>query len=211
MQVKVHIAETAFISILVSAVESFPSKYIGKRKPRKSFPEGEVYGLLFGQRITKDGNTIYHATIATPMQMLFDKGTQRVRASARHLERIKAVMEAYPMYQFLGTFHSHPWSKDEYKGASSTNYSKTDEEAALEDAVALGDEIIQVIIGLTSLNKKLKKDSDEYWHCIQNYCGNIKYALAAFVTDTEQKKLRMVDNLICPFAAGVGNYDLTHR
>ena len=209
MSVKVHIAETAFISILVAAIESYPSKYVGKKKPKKTFPEGEVYGLLFGQRIRKNGDTVYHTTIAVLMQMLLEKSSNQVSPSTRHLERIKSVIEAYPMYQFLGTFHSHPSHKQEYHGVNSSDYSKTDENTALEDASILGEDIIEVIIGVTSLSKKVKKEPDNRWCCIQNYCGNFKYSLSAYVTDTVHKKLIEVDNLICPFAAGVGNYDLT--
>lgn len=208
MSVRVHIAETAFISILVTAIESFPSKYVGKRKLSKSLPEGEVYGLLFGQRINKKDDVIYHATIAIPMQMLLEKKEDQVSPSVRHLERIKSVIEAYPMYQFLGTFHSHPSQKQDYYGVKSSVFSDTDEERALDDAAALGEEIIEVIIGVTSLNKKVKKEPDIRWSSIQNYCGNFKYSLSAYITDADEKRLREVDNLICPFAAGVGNYDL---
>ena len=78
MSVRVHIAETAFMSILVTAIESFPSKYVGKRQLSKSLPEGEVYGLLFGQRINKKDDVIYHVTIAIPMQMLLEKKVDQV-------------------------------------------------------------------------------------------------------------------------------------
>lgn len=208
MSVKVHIAETAFISILVTAIESFPSKYVGKRKLSKSLPEGEVYGLLFGQRISKRDDVIYHATIAIPMQMLLEKKVDQVSPSVRHLERIKSVMEAYPMYQFLGTFHSHPSHKQDYSGIKSSNFSDTDEERALDDATMLGEEVIEVIIGVTSLNKKVRKEPDIRWSSVQSYCGNFKYSLSAYITNVDEKRLREVDNLICPFAAGVGNYDL---
>jgi hypothetical protein len=204
----VHIAETAYLSILVSAIEAFPSKYEGKKKPRDSFQEGEVYGLLFGQRITKNSNIVYHATIATPMQILSDRTPGTASPSARHLERIKSVIQAYPMYQFLGTFHSHPYRKDEYKGVESSDFSPGDERTAIQDASSLGTEIIEVIIGLTYLVKSVNKEPESRWPCIQNYCGNYKYSLTAYYTNTDDKKLSIVDNLICPFAAGIGNYDL---
>lgn len=208
MRTVVHISETAFLSILVSAIEAFPSKYEGRKKPRNSFPEGEVYGLLFGHRISKNNDTVFHASIATPMQILSDRTPAMVNPSSRHLERIKAVVQAYPMYQYLGTFHSHPWRKDEYKGIASSDCSVQDEHTALHDAKLLGDEIIEVIIGLTCLDKSMRREPDNRWSCIQNYCGNYKYSLAAYVTSMDEKKLSGVDNLICPFASGLGNYDL---
>jgi hypothetical protein len=36
----VHVAETVSISILVSAIESFLSKYYGGKKPKRMFLEG---------------------------------------------------------------------------------------------------------------------------------------------------------------------------
>jgi hypothetical protein len=131
-----------------------------------------------------------------------------VNPSIKHLKRIKAVIQAYPMYQFLGTFHSHPWRKNEYRDIASSNCSQDDEQSAINDASLIGDEIIEVIIGLTCLDKSMKKEPDNRWSCIQNYCGNYKYSLAAYVTNTDDKKLSEVDNLICPFASGIGNYDL---
>jgi len=142
------------------------------------------------------------------MQILSDRTPALVNPSIRHLERIKAVIQAYPMYQFLGTFHSHPWRKDEYRGIQSSKYSPVDEQSAINDASLFGDEIIEVIIGLTCLDRLVKKEPDNHWSCIQNYCGNYKYSLAAYVTNTDDKKLSEVNNLICPFASGVGNYDL---
>ncbi|HNY65457.1 MAG TPA: hypothetical protein PKM41_08445 [Deltaproteobacteria bacterium] len=204
----VHITETAFLSILVSAIEAFPSKYEGRKKPRKSFPEGEVYGLLFGQSICKKSNDVYHASIAIPMQILSDRTPALVHPSSRHFERIRTVIQAYPMYQFLGTFHSHPYRKDEYRGIDSSDCTPVDEESAISAASSLGYEILEVIIGLTCLDKAMKKEPDSRWSCIQNYCGRYKYSLAAYATSTAEQRLREVDNLICPFAAGIGNYDL---
>lgn len=53
----VNIEDKAFIGILLAAVEAYPSKYCGGRKPKGASAEGEVHGLLFGQRIMKDGET----------------------------------------------------------------------------------------------------------------------------------------------------------
>jgi hypothetical protein len=205
----VHIAETAFLSILVSAIEAFPSKYEGKKKPRNSFQEGEVYGLLFGQRLSKNNSNVHHISIATPMQILSDRTPDTVSPSKRHRERINSVIQAFPMYQFLGTFHSHPYRKDEYRGIGSSDCSPVDEQSALKDASSLGYEIIEVIIGLTYLDKSMKIVPDNRWPCIQNYCGKYKYSLAAYYTNTEERNLSEVDNLICPFASGIGNYDLS--
>lgn len=49
----VNIEDKAFMAVLLSAVEAFPSRYSGGRRPNGSSHEGEVHGLLFGQRIIK--------------------------------------------------------------------------------------------------------------------------------------------------------------
>jgi len=212
MAVIVHLAETAFISILVSGIESFPSKYKGIKKPKIFSREGEVYGLLFGQRIEKNSDKVFNATIAIPMQMLESRSPDGVMPSLKHLERIKSVLESYPMFQFLGTFHSHPCSKEEFNGMKSIDASNDDEESALDDAKELGEEIIEIIISITYLKSApTSKAPDVRWSITQNYCGNYRYSIAAYCTNTLDKELELVDNFICPLAAGVGNYDLNPR
>ena len=209
MSVIVHLAETAFISILVAGIESFPSKYKGSKKPKSVLHEGEVYGLLFGQRIEKNSDKIFNTTIAIPMQMIESRSPDEVTPSIRHFERIKTVLASYPMFQFLGTFHSHPYSKEEFNSMNSIDASNTDKEDALEDAKELGEEIIEIIISITHLKTAPKsKAPDVRWSITQNYCGNYKYSIAAYFTNTPDQELELVDNLICPLAAGVGNYDL---
>jgi hypothetical protein len=212
MSVIVHLAETAFISILVSGIEAFPSKFKGSKKPKIFSREGEVYGLLFGQRIEKNNDKVFNATIAIPMQMLESRSPDGVTPSIRHVERIKSVLESYPMFQFLGTFHSHPCSREDFSGTKSIDASKEDEESALDDAKELGEEIIEIIISITYLKSApTSKAPDIRWSITQNYCGNYRYSIAAYCTNTPDQELELVDNFICPLAAGVGNYDLNPR
>jgi hypothetical protein len=208
VSVAVHIAETAFLAILVSAIEAFPARYEGKQKSRRTLPEGEVFGLLFGQRMDREESTVYNATIAIPMQIVQERTADSVTPSSRHFERIRSVLEAYPMLQFLDNFHSHPWAKEDYAGVDSTDVSSADEETALADAEEYGEEILEVVIGLTYLLRKVNAAPDIRRACMQNYCGNYKYSIAAYVTHSDEGALEMVDNLICPLGAGVGNYDL---
>ena len=87
--------------------------------------------------------------------------------------------------------------------------SENDEKLALEDGSLLEEDIVEVIMGITYLDKKvLNKPPDRFWSRIENYCGDYKYTIAAYSTDRENNEVKEVDNLICPLAAGVGNYDL---
>jgi len=62
----VQIEEKAFMTTLVAAVEAFASKYRPNmtRKPKGASAEGEVHGLLFGQRMNKENDAIYNLTLA---------------------------------------------------------------------------------------------------------------------------------------------------
>jgi len=204
----VHVGENAFLSILIGAIESFPSKYEGGKKPRNSFNEGEIYGLLFGQKSQKGDKTFYNVTLAVPLQVLMEKNDSSVTPSGHHFEKIRSIVESVPMYQFLGTFHSHPYPRDQFNVKTSSNPSEIDVHSMLSDANVFEDDLIEVIIALTHLTKTVNKGPEQTWNSIQNYCGNYKYVLAAYITERQAGLVRPVDNLLCPFASGLGNYDL---
>lgn len=203
----IYIADTAFISMLVSAVESFPSKYEGRRKARNSYAEGEVFGLLFGQKTVRGEQQVYNISIATPMQVLMDKKDHCVSPSERHFDKIKSIIEPFPMYQYLGTFHSHPFKKDEYKGPASARCSGPDRDLALNDAEFIGEDLIEMILALTYLTRTMNTGPELNWNYVQNYCGNYKYTLAGYVTNRSENAVKEVNNLICPFASSISNYD----
>ena len=68
--------------------------------------------------------------------------------------------------------------------------------------------MIEVIIALTHLTKTVNKGPERKQGSVQNYCGNYKYVLAAIVTERQANLVLPVANLLCPFASGLGNYDL---
>ncbi len=205
----VCISENAFMSILISAIESYPSRFRGERKPINSTEEGEVFGLLFGQRSAKNNSVIYNVALAIPSQILMYKNHCSVGPSQRHIEKIRDIIEAYPMYQYLGSYHSHPFPRQEFKEGAAVHFSDQDEQSALADSKSIDTDLIEVIIGLTHLTRKLTNvGPTPDWHYIQNYCGNYKYNLGAHVTDRENNCLRKIDNFLCPFATGINNCDL---
>jgi len=196
------------MSILFSTIESYPSKFQGGRKPKGTFPEGEVYGLLFGQKMDNN-NAIYNINIAIPMQILGIKSSNEVTASNKHFDRIKSVVETYPMFQFLGTFHSHPEKLNYFRDKISAMCSKDDEERAIEDAITYEQELLEIIIAVTYLKKVLKTKKSKYCeNMIINYLKNYKYIIAAYITNSKDNKVNCVDKLICPMAVGIGNFDL---
>jgi hypothetical protein len=211
MSIIVHISESAFLSILFSTIESYPSKFQGGRKPKGTFPEGEVYGLLFGQKMDKNNNAIYNINIAIPMQILEIKSSNEITPSIKHFDRIKSVVETYPMFQFLGTFHSHPEKLNDFREKTSAIYSEVDEKSAIEDSIIYKQELLEIIIAVTYLKKVLKTKKPKYCeNMIINYLKNYKYIIAAYVTNSKENEFNCVDNLICPMAVGIGNFDLNY-
>lgn len=189
MSVIVHIGDYAFQSLLISSIETFPSGYIGAKsgtgkalkKKAVSRHEGETFGLLFGQRMIKKDDYIFNVTLAVPMQATLHK-QDGVSFSALHFQRIREVTESFPYLEFLGTFHSHPYPKDEYNGRPTSQFSSTDESTALEIAVDYGDDLLEVILGITALDRHSKRDAKSEGETIQSYCGRFKYSLSAYCT-----------------------------
>lgn len=210
MNIVVYIDEQSFLSILIASIEAFPSKYEGSKKPKGVLPEGEVYGLLFGQKMRKAADMIYNVTVAVPMQIIEYRRDGEVTPSIRHINRIKSILEAFPMLHFLGKFHSHPYKSDEVPEKTTTRPSAQDEERALYDAKINKNEIVEIILEITHLTKKMQSDPKYMaMNLIRNHCMNYKYTLGAYITDLRRKQLREVDNLICPLCAGISNADLT--
>lgn len=93
----VNVEDKAFMAILLSAVEAFPSRYSGSRRPNGSTPEGEVHGLLFGQRIMRDAETtVYNVTLAVSNQIVLERTGDGVSVSTVHIDRIREERSSSP-------------------------------------------------------------------------------------------------------------------
>lgn len=210
----VNIEDKAFMGILLAAVEAYPSKYCGGRKPNGASPEGEVHGLLFGQRMMKDGETtVYNVTLAVSNQIVLERSGDGVKVSTVHIDRIREVTELFPSYSLLGFFHSHPLPKADFHKTGSVAPSDTDIENAVSMAVEEGDTMLDLIIGITRLDRRSSVVPDfPKVNMIHACCGNYKYTLACRVAtedeEDESGSYLPVDNLICTTAAGMVNTDL---
>lgn len=212
----VNIEDKAFMGILLAAVEAYPSKYCGGRKPNGASPEGEVHGLLFGQRIMKNGETtIFNVTLAVSNQIVLVRTGNTVSVSEVHIERIREVTELFPAYSLLGFFHSHPNPKADFHKTGCVEPSDTDIENARSTAESEGDTMLDLIIGITRLERRSSIVPEfPKANMIHACCGNYKYTLACCVAsegedgDDESDCYVPVDNLICTTAAGMVNTDL---
>lgn len=217
----VNIEDKAFMAILLSAVEAFPSKYSGGRRPNGSTPGGEVHGLLFGQRIMRDAETtVYNVTLAVSNQIVLERTGDGVSVSTVHIDRIREVTELFPTYSLLGFFHSHPWPKDEFHKVNCVEPSETDMENAVDVADAEGDDMLDLIIGITRLERKSTVIPDPLTpNKIHACCGNYKYTLSCNIAlapedgensseEESEERYQPVDNLICTTASGMVYTDL---
>ncbi|MEA3641541.1 MAG: hypothetical protein VBE63_16590 [Lamprobacter sp.] len=223
MQLITHLADAAFQSLLISSIETFPSSFLPGRGQAASKPlrqEGESFGLLFGQRLVKPDALVFNVALAVPM-LTARRNQEMVRFSGRHFFRIQEVTESFPFLGLLGTFHSHPCHKDDYDARSISGFSEEDAECAIEVARDYGDELLEVILGITALGRHSRRPAQVNGETIHSYCGRFKYALSAYCTlgavpdeeeapdddeeDDDGALLAPVDRLICPLAAYGGD------
>jgi hypothetical protein len=223
MSLIVHIQDQAFQAMLIASIETFPSSYLppkpGKTKRSKDKPhDGEAMGLLFGQRLLKAEHLVFNVSLAVTMQAT-ERGAGGVDYSRFHFERIREITESFPYLEFLGALHSHPWSKQEY-GNDATEPSEADEETAIDAACEYGDELLEIILGITALSRNSYREAKADGHSIDSCCGRYKYRLSAYCTvgavdeeidDSDEEAVQdgeagllPVDKLICPIAAHGG-------
>lgn len=207
----VIIEEKAFMRIFLAAVEAFPGKFYGELKPKVATAEGEVHGLLFGQRMFQgDGAVVFNVTLAVPNQMVLERSPDGVCVADKHSDRIRDVVELFPAYSLLGFFHSHPYPASEFKKCSSAEPSETDISIAISCAEQEEEEMLDLIFRITRQQRRS-------WtlpqfpkpHMIHASCGMYKYTLACYsaVASEDEKPYRTICNLICSTAAGLQHVD----
>lgn len=214
--VTVVVEEKAFMSILISAIESFPTKYFpgNHHRPAGAPREGEVSGLLFGQRILKRPDiAIMNVAIALPSTMFEKRTSGSITKSLHHEDRIIDVLSMFPSYEFLGGYHSHPCRSDDFDKKTSVTPSTDDDEVATYKASEYHIDLLEIVIGLTCQERRSKVSPSYVMdNIIHNCCGKYKYSLAAYCTqyvDEEARTLVGVDSLVCQAAAGINNADLS--
>lgn len=219
----VHLDDKAFMTILLSSVEAFPTKYrLGRsRSPNGEPKEGESFGLLFGQRVKKGTVEIRNVTLAVPSQIIYKRSSDGVSASIKHIDRIRELAEMFPVYQFLGTYHSHPWrssalnwkkesifDKEVFCKNTAADFSIQDSKTSLAAATIMNEDVLGMILGITCLKNRSTTNPEFIGnHMIYNCCGRYKYSLACYTTDLENYQFAPVGNLVCPTAAGMHHTD----
>ncbi len=197
----VRIEEQAFMSLLLASAEAYPSRFRPdmRRRPNGTPPEGEAYGLLFGQRILKGHDETFNVTLAVPIQMVMSRDADGIEVHGVHFYRIVELAETFPAYQFLGTYHSHPYQEEDFEWLDSVRPSDSDRQTSRETAEEVEKSIIDLIIGLTCRNEESGTPPEPAAaNIIHSCCGNYRYSLGCSRSDFVTKKYTPVDSLLCP-------------
>jgi len=206
----IYICEPAILSILVSTIEAYPSKYLGKKKPKGTASEGEAIGLLFGQRFAKRGESRFNVEIAVPMQIVMKKDSESVSWNDRHFNRIRDTLTLFPNLDFLGTYHSHPFQEGESVQVKHAAASKDDVESAQQiwaswfegmnenEEVRTGERLVELVVAINAQKHMISKEgkSEDYW--LQGYCSTFRYIIAGYYSD--DNGLTHCDRIVCPTA-----------
>lgn len=203
----VIVEEKAFMGMFLAAVEAFPTRFRpGKsRRPKGTSPEGEVFGLLLGQRTTRKNNLdVFNVTLAVPNQIIYGRSAGGVTASGTHIDYIRELTKIFPAYQFLGTFHSHPYKRKNFHPTTAVEHSDGDERSAIAMAEATGTSLLEIIFGLTCCSRRAKPLPVAEPHLVHGCSGLYMYTIGCYCaehnSDTGEGIFRAVDNLVCPDA-----------
>ncbi|MGD0237900.1 MAG: hypothetical protein ABSC55_25625 [Syntrophorhabdales bacterium] len=105
----IRIGENALISMCLSCLEAYAVSHKDNGRGKTAL---ETYGLLFGSEVSlPDGKTLYSVELAS-----VDTSAERERSACtpnpRALELKKDLITSFfPQYEFLGDYHSHPYTE----------------------------------------------------------------------------------------------------
>jgi hypothetical protein len=202
----VHIEEKAFLAMFLASAEAYPSRFRHDmhRRPNGTLPEGEAYGLLFGQKIFKDDDEMFKVTLAVPSQIVMNRHADGIEVHGVHFYRILELAEIFPAYQFLGTYHSHPYLEEDFNKKDSVDPSYSDRQTSLETADEVEKSIIDVIVGMTCLHERARMQPEFVSSHIIHHCsGSYLYSIGCSRSDFATKVYAPVDKLLCPVVGGV--------
>jgi|GEM_PF-2410572 len=234
----VSISDNAFLAMLFAAMEVYPPKYRGSRAANGcKFKYGETYGLLFGIVSDASERKTFQVDLAVPIQTAA-KDENSVYVESQPLDHAITVIKYHPIYQLIGTFHSHPYpflredrprpnalTSKEFR-MWGTDPSSTDTRSAAIECNEAQHDIITIIVGLMHFDQRRSTILSRQANKIINHWGNYRYVLAATFMEYDKVKnaksndtenwqndtpLTPVNQLLCPFASAISNPELNHN
>lgn len=202
-QVKVDISDGAFLSILTSSVEAYPSSYMGNGNLRTD--EGEVMGFLYGHVEEDETSCTYHVIGTSVVHSYLSQGESFCSVSVEVINKVRNIAGAIPGIECIGRFHSHPYPYSEFKTGLCSRWSGTDFEDTMASITEYSAPPLELIFALSYLNKAKKKAPVFKPSWIVSYCKRFKFVLRAFAVNAEYMSLDDVDALHCALAKRIRN------
>lgn len=202
-KVHVNMSDGAFLTILTSSVESYPSTHMGVGALRPG--EGEVMGFLYGHTQEDEDTFTYHVVGASVMQSYIERDEASCSVSPALINKVRSITDAIPGLRCLGRFHSHPYVYSDFETEFCSHWSDTDLENTMASIEEYDVPPLEVIFALSYLNTAKRKAPVLKPSRIVNYCKRFKFVLRAFAVDAEYESLEDVDSLTCGLAKKIRN------
>lgn len=213
----IRISESSLISMLLSCLEAYS---VSHRKNGRRRTALETYGLLFGSEVRlPDEKTLYSIELVS-----VDTSAGRERSactpSPKALELKKDLITPFfPQYEFLGDYHSHPYTKpytEELMGTDCFKFSPCDYAHILgaSDYWIKHNYRVGMVVTITLLKRKSARQNRMIDTNIMEFTfGNYRLFLAGYVglLDEDDEGLEIAGNgdvtLFCPSLMGLsGEY-----
>jgi len=172
-----YIYETAFIGMVVSAVEVYPQ---------------ECLGALLGYRAWNSVDVTRRAIVENAISYQTAERTRNtVEIKPRHEFRCKDMLYKLCSLEFIGNFHSHP--------DANTTLSKTD-----INSMEIGN--IEIVISVNKKKRTTPWEYNAKTNELCGVFGDYRFTVAAYscFKDGDAKKYEKIE-LLCPFALGIGS------
>lgn len=196
-EVHVHVDDSAFLTMLTSSVESYPSNYMGADANERQ--EGEVVGHLYGDVEESEDYILYHIRAASVMHNYIEQTDAGCEYSDLHYQKIRYVTDAFRGIRLIGRFHSHPYLYRDFT-IEGSHFSETDQDAVRGSLGEYTVPPLEVIFALSYLTKEKYKSPKNKGPMIINYCKNYKYILRCFAHSFNTGGLENVDQIRCKLA-----------
>lgn len=200
---RVHVHDGAFLSMLTSSVEVYPTQYLGGEKSQ--FQEGEVCGNLFGT-VQEDENAITYDVLGTSVvQSYVIREEGCCQPSAVHRDRMREIAGGIPGIMCIGRFHSHPYESRDFRTLYYSHWSPGDYRSTLGQLDCYDVPPLEIICALASLNSRKRRAASVKPSYIVSYCNNFKFVLRAFAFECSSYMMRDVSEIRCPLAESIRN------
>lgn len=208
----IRISEEALIQMCLNGLEAYIIKHDEKKTPGL-----ETYGLLWGHEILlPDKQTLYCVELLSIDTSAIREYNACTPEDSSLLLKRDLMTSFWPQYDFIGDFHTHPYSNIDNIEKYCYRFSKGDFNSIESYSDYWLNHKYRVGIVLTIIHQKNKHSADPKWvgtSAIKFNLGNYKLWIKGYVSYLKDKKIKLSDHddenviLDCPSLIGlVGEY-----